>query len=86
MHHADVYLMIVTASIPFIALYNAGAAIFRAMGNSKVSMQVSVLMNIINVCGNAVLIYGFHRGAEGVAIPTVSYTHLIENSIMPETG
>ena len=55
MHHADVYLMIVTASIPFIALYNAGAAIFRAMGNSKVSMQVSVLMNIINVCGNAVL-------------------------------
>jgi putative MATE family efflux protein len=71
MHHADVYLMIVTASIPFIALYNAGAAIFRAMGNSKVSMQVSVLMNIINVCGNAVLIYGFHRGAEGVAIPTL---------------
>ena len=71
MHHADVYLMIVTASIPFIALYNAGAAIFRAMGNSKVSMQVSVLMNIINVCGNTVLIYGFHRGAEGVAIPTL---------------
>ena len=51
--------------------YNAGAAIFRAMGNSKVSMQVSVLMNIINVCGNTVLIYGFHRGAEGVAIPTL---------------
>lgn len=71
MEYANIYLMIVAASIPFMALYNAGAAIFRAMGNSKVSMQVSVLMNVINVAGNAILIYGFHRGAEGVAIPTL---------------
>lgn len=71
MGYANIYLMIVAASIPFMALYNAGAAIFRAMGNSKVSMQVSVLMNVINVAGNAILIYGFHRGAEGVAIPTL---------------
>lgn len=69
--YADVYLMIVAASIPFVALYNAGAAIFRVMGNSKVSMQVSIVMNIINVTGNAILIYGFHRGSEGVAIPTL---------------
>lgn len=71
MGHANTYLMIVTASIPFMALYNGGAAIFRAMGNSRVSMQVSIIMNIINVVGNAVLIYGFHRGTEGVAIPTL---------------
>lgn len=71
MHHADVYLMIVSASIPFIALYNGGAAIFRTMGNSEVSMRVSIIMNIINVTGNAILIYGFHRGTEGVAIPTL---------------
>ena len=71
MRHANIYLMIVTASIPFMALYNGGAAIFRAMGNSKVSMKVSVIMNIINVAGNAVLIYGLHRGTEGVAIPTL---------------
>ncbi len=71
MRHANIYLLIVTASIPFIALYNAGAAIFRAMGNSKVSMMVSLLMNFINVCGNAILIYGFHCGTEGVAIPTL---------------
>lgn len=69
--YANTYLMIVTASIPFIALYNAGAAIFRTMGNSKVSMQVSMLMNLINVVGNAILIYGFHCGTEGVAIPTL---------------
>lgn len=71
MYHADVYLMIVTMSIPFMAMYNAGAAVFRAMGNSKVSMKVSVIMNVINVGGNALLIYGFHRGTEGVAIPTL---------------
>ena len=71
MHHAEVYLLIVTASIPFIALYNGGAAVFRAMGNSEVSMKVSLLMNAINVSGNAILIYGFHCGTEGVAIPTL---------------
>lgn len=71
MGHANTYLLIVTASIPFIALYNGGAAIFRVMGNSKVSMQVSIIMNIINITGNAILIYGFHRGTEGVAIPTL---------------
>lgn len=71
MGHANTYLLIVTASVPFIALYNAGAAIFRIMGNSRVSMQVSMIMNVINVCGNAILIFGFHRGTEGVAIPTL---------------
>lgn len=69
--HADIYLMIVTASIPFIAIYNGGAAVFRAMGNSGVSMRVSIIMNVINCTGNAILIYGFHRGTEGVAIPTL---------------
>lgn len=71
MQNARIYLIIVAASIPFIALYNAGAAIFRVMGNSQVSMKVSIIMNIINVSGNAVLIYGFHCGTEGVAIPTL---------------
>ena len=71
MGHANIYFLIVSASIPFIAVYNAGAAIFRSMGNSKISMKVSIVMNIINFCGNATLIYGFHRGTEGVAIPTL---------------
>lgn len=71
MGHANTYLLIVTASIPFIALYNGGAAIFRTMGNSQISMQVSIVMNIINVTGNAILIYGVHMGTAGVAIPTL---------------
>ena len=69
--HANIYLLIVTASVPFIALYNGGAAIFRAMGNSKVSMKVSVIMNVINVVGNALLVLGFRWGTEGVAVPTL---------------
>ena len=71
MAYSNTYLMIVTASIPFIALYNCGAAIFRVQGNSMISMMVSLLMNAINVAGNAILIFGFHCKVEGVAIPTV---------------
>ncbi len=69
--HANIYLLIVASSIPFIALYNCGAAIFRSMGNSKITMKVSIFMNIVNVVGNAILIYGFKCGTEGVAIPTL---------------
>ena len=71
MKDAKEYLMVVGASIPFIAVYNSGAALFRAMGNSKISMKVSLLMNGINVGGNAILIYGFGMGVTGVAWPTL---------------
>lgn len=66
-----VYLRITALSFPFIALYNAGAAIFRSIGNSKVSMKVSLLMNLINVTGNAILVLGLKMGVMGVAIPTL---------------
>ncbi|WP_094605773.1 putative FMN/FAD exporter YeeO [Sporomusa silvacetica DSM 10669] len=68
---ANTYLMITAVSIPFLALYNAGAAIFRTMGNSKLPMNVMLYMNIAHAVGNAILIYGFHFGVEGVAIPTL---------------
>lgn len=69
--HANIYLLIVALSIPFIALYNGGAAIFRAMSNSKITMYTSIVMNLINVLGNALLIYGFKMGVAGAAIPTL---------------
>ena len=69
--YANTYYLIVEASTPFLAVYSAGAALFRVMGNSKVSMWVSLVMNVINAAGNALLIFGFHMGVEGVAIPTV---------------
>lgn len=69
--YSNTYMLIVFASIPFIAVYNCGAALFRSMGNSKVTMLTSLIMNGINVAGNALLIYGFHMGVEGAAIPTL---------------
>ena len=71
MESAQTYLLIVSASIPFLALYNAGAAVFRTMGNAKVPMYLSMVMNCINVGGNAVLIYVFHMGVAGAAIATL---------------
>ena len=67
----DKYYTIVMASIPGIALYNGGAAIFRTMGKSDVTLKVSLLMNGINVGGNALLIFVFHMDVAGVAIPTL---------------
>jgi len=69
--NANTYMLIVFASIPFIALYNSGAALFRSMGNSRITMKTSIIMNIINVAGNAILIFGLKMGVEGVAIPTL---------------
>ena len=71
MYNCDVYLLIVAAAIPFIAIYSGGAALYRSVGNSKISMCISIIMNIINVSGNAIFIFGLHRGVEGVAIPTL---------------
>lgn len=71
MKNCETYLLIVAGSIPFIALYNAGAAIFRSMGDSKTAMYMSLLMNGINLAGNAILIYGLRMGVAGAAIPTL---------------
>ena len=71
MRSGMIYFRITALSFPFVALYNAGAAVFRSMGNSKVSMQVSAMMNLINIAGNAVCIYGLKMGVAGVAVPTL---------------
>ncbi len=65
------YLQVSAISFPFLALYNAGAAIFRSTGNSQISMRVSLVMNLINVVGNAICIFGLKMGVLGVAIPSV---------------
>lgn len=71
MDSALVYFLLTAVAYPFIAIYNAGAALFRAMGNSKVSMFNSLVVNVINIAVNAVLIYGFDMGAAGAGIGTL---------------
>ena len=72
MQSAQTYFWITAFSYPFIAVYNSLSAVFRSMGNSKVSMITSLLMNVINLGGNALLVYGFHWGAAGVATATLA--------------
>ena len=69
--YANTYFMIVEASTPFLAIYSAGAALIRVMGNSGISMWVSLTMNAINVVGNAILIFAVGMEVEGVAYPTL---------------
>lgn len=65
------YFHITILSYPFLALFNAGAAFYRAGGNSKFPMKVSIFSNIVNVIGNAVLIFGFNMGVAGAALATL---------------
>jgi len=71
MASALIYFLLTAAAYPFIAVYNAGAALFRAMGNSQVSMFNSVIVNIVNIVVNAILIFQFHMGAAGAGIGTL---------------
>ncbi len=71
MYNARTYFLITILALPALAVYNACAALFRAQGNSRVSMLISLLVNILNIGGNAFLLYGMHRGVEGAAIPTL---------------
>ena len=66
-----IYFRITALAFPFIALYCTAAAVFRSMGNSKLTMKISILMNVINVSGNAICVLGLKMGVAGVAIPTL---------------
>ncbi|MDO4273142.1 MAG: MATE family efflux transporter [Eubacteriales bacterium] len=65
------YFFYTALSFPFIALYDAGASIFRAQENTKGPMAISIISNIMNIIGNAILIWVFHMGVAGAAIATL---------------
>lgn len=71
MQNCRVYFRITVLSYPFIGIFNALSSLNRSKGNSAVGLKASVAMNVINVTGNAILIFGFKMGVAGVAIPTL---------------
>ena len=70
-HNAELYLYIVALSIPFLAIYNVGAAIFRTTNNADLPMKILLVCDVLNVVGNAICIYYLGWDVRGVAIPTV---------------
>lgn len=71
MRDAEVYMRFTAVSFPFLAVYHSAASIFRAEGNTRLSMMVSLGMNLLNIGGDMLCIFGFGMGVEGVAIPTL---------------
>ncbi len=71
MRQARVYFALTALSYPFLGFYNSGAALFRAMGNSRISMRVSLVMTVTNIAGNAILIYGAGLGVLGAGIASL---------------
>ena len=65
------YLRISAYSYPALAIYNAGAALYRSFGKTSTTMYISILANIINVIGNCIGVFGLHAGVGGVAVPSL---------------
>ena len=72
MADAVVYMRFTVASFPFMALFYAASSVFRAKGETRISMFAALFMNVLNIAGNAACIFGLHMGVVGVAMPTLA--------------
>ena len=71
MTNAQIYFLIMALSYPFIALFQAGAAFYRACGNSKFTMKTALIANVANIVGNTLFIFVLQMGAAGAAVSTL---------------
>ncbi|MFA5513528.1 MAG: MATE family efflux transporter [Sphaerochaetaceae bacterium] len=71
MAQSQTYFALTALSYPLLGLFNSGAALFRAMGNSRLSMRVAFIMTLLNIVGNAILIYGAKLGVFGAGLATL---------------
>lgn len=71
MTNAQMYFLITALSYPFIALFQAGAAFYRACGNSKFTMKTALIANVANIIGNTLFIFVLQMGAAGAAVSTL---------------
>ena len=71
LENATLYAYIICAGIPAVAVYNFGASILRASGDSKTSLYILSATGLLNVLLNLVLVIFFDMSVDGVAIATV---------------
>ncbi len=81
MEYSQTYFFIILFSFPFLSIFNGGSALLRAVGNSKASLNTTLMINLFNVAGNALLIYVFRLGVEGAAIAAL-VSRIIGSAIM----
>jgi putative MATE family efflux protein len=81
MDYSRKYFLLILFSFPFLSVCSGGSALLRAVGNSKASLSTTLLINLFNVIGNAILIYIFHLGVEGAAIAAI-FARAVGSAIM----
>ena len=68
---STLYMRIYFVGMPFFMLYNYGAAILRAVGDTKRPLLFLIISGSVNVVLNLIFVIRFHMGVAGVAIATV---------------
>ncbi len=68
---STLYMRIYFMGMPFFMLYNYGAAILRAVGDTKRPLLFLIISGCINAVLNMILVIVFHLDVAGVAIATI---------------